>query len=140
MKYGEVMHAQSGVTLLELLITVVIVAILATVALPSYQDSVMQTRAKTATTDLIALSLTLENTRQRTLTYPTVTTTTTAETQTAASGWQPAQSEHFRYSLIATSSGYTLSATGIGSLDGCVLTVNQDNVRSQTSSCGISSW
>ena len=50
-----------GFTLIELMITVVIVAILAAIALPSYQNYIKRTNIKAAQTDLVALSLVFEN-------------------------------------------------------------------------------
>jgi len=51
---------QSGFTLVELMITVAIIAILASVALPSYQDSVRQTRRAAAQADLMELASYME--------------------------------------------------------------------------------
>ena len=59
-----------GFTLIELMITVVIVAILAAIALPSYQNYIKRTNIKAAQTDLVALSLVFENYYQRNLSYP----------------------------------------------------------------------
>ena len=51
-------HRQSGFTLVELMITIAIVAILAALALPSFQQSMRSNRAATATNEMIgALSL-----------------------------------------------------------------------------------
>lgn len=54
-----------GFTLIELMIVVAIVAILAAIALPSYERYVKKSRARGASADLVALSLTLENRFQK---------------------------------------------------------------------------
>jgi type IV pilus assembly protein PilE len=51
---------QKGFTLVELMITVAILAILASIALPSYQDSVRQTRRAAAQADLMELASHME--------------------------------------------------------------------------------
>jgi type IV pilus assembly protein PilE len=53
------MH-QKGFTLVELMVTVAIIAILASIALPSYQDSVRQTRRAAAQADLMELASHME--------------------------------------------------------------------------------
>lgn len=51
---------QYGFTLIELMITVVIISILAAIAYPSYQDSVRQTRRAAAQADLMELASHME--------------------------------------------------------------------------------
>lgn len=50
----------SGFTLIELLIAIVIVAILAAVAIPGYQEQVRKTRRSTATAELLSVAQALE--------------------------------------------------------------------------------
>lgn len=54
------MQKQQGFTLLELMITVVIVAILASVAIPSYIEYVRKARRTEATTTLLGVSAAME--------------------------------------------------------------------------------
>lgn len=63
----------AGFTLIELMITVAVVAILATVALPAYQDSVRKSRRAQAKADLVELAQNLER-------YHTVNNTYAAAT------------------------------------------------------------
>ncbi len=54
------MLKQKGFTLIELMIVVAIIAILAAVAFPSYQDQVRKTRRSEAQADLMELASTVE--------------------------------------------------------------------------------
>lgn len=49
-----------GFTLIELMVVVAVVAILATIALPSYQDSVRKSRRGQAKTDMLEITQALE--------------------------------------------------------------------------------
>lgn len=131
-----------GFTLIELMIVVVIIAILATIALPSYQNYVKRSRAKAASADLVALSLNFENAFQRTLSYPVSTAATTADTKTLMPGWVPSQGEFFVYSVTSTATTYALTATGSGQMSNCNLTLNNSNDRTASGApCGgVSSW
>ncbi|RUO68993.1 prepilin-type cleavage/methylation domain-containing protein [Pseudidiomarina sediminum] len=132
---------QHGFSLVELMLVVVVIAILATIALPNYRDYVARGHVTTAQADLATLALALTNRFQRQLTYPTVTTTTTAETKGAVTGWSPAEVEYFDYTLVSTASGYRLTATGKERLDGCVLKLSDDNTRELSGDCaGVEAW
>ena len=129
-----------GFTLIELMIVVAIVAVLAAIAFPSYQNFINKSRERSAGADLMALSTDLENTFQRTLTYPTQTTTTTATTEDESIGWSASQGDFFTYSVVSTPNGYDLTATGTGALAGCNLTLNEANTRDVATACLITSW
>lgn len=58
-----------GFTLLELMVTLVIVAIIAAIAIPSYQYFIAKTRKAQAQTEILKLSERLENYRSKQLTY-----------------------------------------------------------------------
>lgn len=140
----------SGFTLLELMVSVAIIAILAAIALPLYSSYITRSQAKSAATDLMSLSVAVENLYLRTLSYTAPTTnptTTTAQTQTYATGWQPSSDNTFDYTVSVTTStkSYTLTATGKSGTRnaGCTLTLNQANTRtiSGGSACGgMTSW
>lgn len=129
-------HGHAGFTLVELMIVLVIVAILASIALPSYQNFVKKSRAKTAGADLVSLSASVENVFQRTLAYPTESNVTQFTT------WQAAQGDFFSYSYTPPESGiYTLTATGSGAMSGCNLSLKNDNTRTISGDCGgLTSW
>lgn len=125
---------------MEMMITIVIISILAAIALPSYQGYITRSRARTATADLMALATDLENTFQRTLSYPVLNTTTTATTAATTIGWSPAGGDFFTFSVVSSANAYTLTATGTGAMSGCNLSLTQANARTATASCGITSW
>lgn len=58
-----------GFTLIELMITIVIIGLLASVAYPSYQDSVRQSRRVDAKSTLLALQIEVEKRRANKRTY-----------------------------------------------------------------------
>jgi type IV pilus assembly protein PilE len=127
-----------GFTLIEMMIVILIVAILASLAYPAFQNYITQGRARTASSDLMALATDLENSFQRTLSYPATTTDSTAATRAATIGWNPAQDDSFTYTMAVTANSYTLTATGSGMMSGCVLTLNHNNARTATDPCKIS--
>jgi type IV pilus assembly protein PilE len=143
--------AMSGFTVIELMITVAIIAILAAIAVPSYSTYVTQSRAKGASSDLVAMSLALENDFQKTLTYPTAyaTSTVIAALPAGRTGspandfatWAPAEGAYYSYSVISTATSYTVTATATGNNINCTLSLSNLNVRTATgASCGFTSW
>lgn len=131
---------EQGFTLIELMIVIAIIAILMAIAIPAYQNYIIRSKIRAAESDLMALSATVENYRQRTLSYP-------ADETTAERGWAASTDDgDFTYAYATDGSGYTLSATGgssLGKAAGCELTLDQDNTRTVGAACatvGISSW
>lgn len=117
------MRLQKGFTLIELMIVVAIVAILASIAYPSYRDSVMKTRRAAAQSALLQAVQNAERFFTENNTYVGYVVT-------------PAASEEGDYNLAhsvaATASTFTLSATPVGAQadDSCgTMTINQANVK-----------
>ena len=110
-----------GFTLIEVMITVAIVALLASIALPSYRDYVTRGNVPQATARLSTLSVQMEQYFQDNRSYvgaPGCTADTTT-------------SKHFDFSCtVQTAQAFTLSAVGKGSMAGFSYAITQSNVRS----------
>jgi type IV pilus assembly protein PilE len=120
---GNGMRA-AGFTLLELMIVVAIVSILAAIALPAYSDYVIRGRIVDATSNLATKRTQLEQYFQDHQTYDTA----------PACDDDTTTSDYFNFGCPTQSvTTYTLTATGKGSMDGFVFTLNQDNVKATTS-------
>lgn len=131
------MKQSSGFTLIELMITIAIIAILAAVALPAYNDYVQRAKLTEAFNGLNDFRVRMEQFYQDNRRYdgPTppgldgcgVATPTGTKyfTWMCAPGAAPAQT-------------YTATATGIPTqgLTGFVYTINHQNVRATTSAWG----
>ena len=129
-------QTQTGFTLIELMITVAIVGILASIAIPSYQSSVMKSRRADAKGALLGF----ENAMER---YFTVNNSYLGAgagggdtgTPTIFSGTSPVDGGTPYYNLTinaATASTYTLNATPTGaqSNDKCgTLTLTHTGVK-----------
>lgn len=129
-----------GFTLIELMIAVAVLAILASIALPSYDAYVKKSRARSAGSDLAALSLNVENHFQKKLTYPT-NATAISEWQT---GWSASQGAYFTYSSSFSDTNYVLTATGKSGMQ-CTLTLTVPHQGAITRSasgadCGFTTW
>lgn len=89
-----------GVTLLELMMTLVVLAILASIAFPSFQAHVVRNRRAEALEHLLSAQLKLEEYR--------VTNATYATTMAAIGG---VSTDYYGYTLTVSGSTYTLTAT-----------------------------
>ncbi len=117
-----------GFTLIELMITVAIIAILASIALPSYRDYILRGHLVTLTNDLQVTRAKMEQYYQDNRTYLAVGTTITPPcTGTAVSVTKPTP-----YSLeckSSTATAFTATITGAGIVDGFVYTLNQVDAK-----------
>jgi type IV pilus assembly protein PilE len=150
-RHSPALGKMTGFSLIELVAALAIIAILAAIAVPSYSSYVTQSRAKGATSDLVAMSLTLENDFQKNLAYPTYTAGTAVPALPASrtgtqvndfSTWAPAEGNYYTYTVSSSASlgTYTVTATAIGSVN-CTLSLSNANVRTASgSSCGFTSW
>jgi len=131
------MQRPTGFTLIELMVTVAIVAILAAVALPNYTDYVRRGKIQEATTALLAMRVKTEQYFQDNRQYPTggcvalpavVTPTQISYTPLA------------RFSITCTvpdATHYTIQADATdGSMTGLRFTINEGNVRATTVTSG----
>lgn len=142
------MNRLNGFTLIELMITVVIISILAGIAYPSYTDHVMKSRRADAKGALMAFANAMEKHFTVTNSYcnaATTTTTTAGKTCTNATGsptifptQSPLDGATKYYDLTvsaATATTYTLAAarTGAQSTDKCgTLTLTHTGVKGVT--------
>lgn len=143
-KFSGKYNGALGFTLIELMITVVIVAILAAIALPSYQNYIKRANIRAAQTDLVALSLVFENYYQRNLSYPNQDYANTSALS-AFPQWSASKTDIFEFSSkkVDGGKGYELYATANRSsnLANCELKITNTNQRTATTSCdGKTTW
>lgn len=120
-------RTQRGFTLIEIMVTVAIIAILAAIAIPSYQDYVTRGRIPEALAGLADARVKIEQYFQDNRTYPTAGCTT------GAPGANQVQVQTLRNFTLAcgapTATAYTVTATGTGVMTGFTYTIDQDNVK-----------
>jgi len=116
--------ATSGFTLIELMVSVAIIAILSAVAIPQYKDYVNRGRIPDATSGLATKQVQAEQFFQDNRTYsgaPACTADTTS-------------SKYFTFSCSsASATGFVLRAVGTGAMTGFTYTVNQSGAKATTS-------
>ncbi|MFO1228086.1 type IV pilin protein [Roseateles sp.] len=109
-----------GFTLIEVMITVAVVAILAAVALPQYRDYVTRGRIPEATSRLATLQVQAEQYFQDNRTY----------VGAPACATDSATSKYFTFSCSASSAtAYTLRAVGKDAMAGFTYTVTQAGAK-----------
>jgi len=119
--------AMAGFTLIEVMITVVIVAILAAVAIPSYVDHLQRGRLADATNLLGGTRAMLEQFYQDNRHYGS---------NAANCGVAMPASANFNFTCTwgpgASNQGYLLTATGIGASVGFAYTINHQGLQQTT--------
>lgn len=125
------MRTARGFTLIELMITVAIVAILAAVALPAYNDYILRSKLQEASTNLSQLRVKMEQFYQDNRTF-------VGGPCTPGTG---VQIKYFNFTCAAgtpTLTAYTLQAVGIPGtdLEGLTFTINEANTRATTVTSG----
>jgi type IV pilus assembly protein PilE len=111
---------QTGFTLIEVMITVAIVAILSMVAMPSYRDYVIRGNIPEATSRLATKQVQMEQSFQDNRTYVGGTGCTADTTS----------SKYFDFSCSAvTATTFTITAAGKGSMTGFSYTINQTGAK-----------
>ncbi len=125
---------QAGFTLVELMVTVAIVAILAALAYPSYRNYVLRGQLVDATNGLSALRANMERYFQDNRTYQSTGAFVSPCLNASNVG-------SFTLSCSAgpTATTYTLKAAGSGSTAGFVFTIDQ-NGNQATTITGVSGW
>jgi type IV pilus assembly protein PilE len=125
------MQRQSGFTLIELMVTVAIVAILAGIAIPSYTIYITRSKIQEATSNLLAMRTKMELYFQDNRSFVGACAPGTVAPL-------PASLKYFTISCPTLTDGppqaYTIRADGTDpSLVGLTLTINQANVRTTVS-------
>ena len=119
------MRTEHGFTLIEVMITVAIIAILAAVALPSYTQYLLRSKITEAASSLSDMRLKMERFFQDNRTYVGA-----CQLNTVA---PPPASPNFTYACAALSaSTYQVTATGTGSMLGFVFYIDQNNTQKTT--------
>jgi type IV pilus assembly protein PilE len=106
---------ETGFTLIEVLIAIVIVGILSAVAIPSYSSYVLRGRLTEAYTALSAMQPKAEEFWSNNRTYSGLTL--------------PANTANFSYTADLTASSYTITATGSGPAADFIYTIDQNGNR-----------
>jgi type IV pilus assembly protein PilE len=118
---------RTGFTLIEMMITVAIAAILAAVAIPSYSDYVKRGRISQATNNLASMRVKLEQYYQDNRTFVGACAAGTVAPLPPA--------DDFTYSCpTLTATTYTIQATGVttGTMNGFTYTIDQSNNKATT--------
>lgn len=109
------MSKQRGFSIIELMIAVAIVAILASIALPSYNDYLIRSRFPEGQAAIAAARIRAEQFFQDNQTYIGMPC--------------PAASSTFTYACAATATTYTITATGNSQVAGFGFTINENADR-----------
>jgi len=102
-------YRAKGFTLLELMIAVAILAVLAGVAIPTYNGYIDNSREAKLINNIATIEVFQENHRLRTGSYATVGANLAAIT--AVIDWEPQTDDGTTYVLGASGTGYSITAT-----------------------------
>jgi len=113
------MKMQKGFTLIELMVVVVVIGILASIGIPSYNDYVTRGKLVEGTSALSDGRVKMEQFFQDNRTY--------------AGGTCPAATTNFTYACSNLSvTTYLITATGVGNLSDFSYTIDQANAKQTT--------
>ena len=122
------MKAQKGFTLIELMVTVAIIGILASIAVPAYTDYVTRGKLAEASSELATMRVKLEQFFQDNRTYSGACAANTVATLPVG--------KYFTYACSnLAASTFTVTATGVTAegAGGFSYTIDQDNTKTTAS-------
>jgi type IV pilus assembly protein PilE len=118
-------HPSQGFTLIELLIALACVALLASLAWPSYQSLVLNSQRAQARASLLQTAHWFERAASANGSYPLANDVPASVLQV--------EGQHYKMTVVSTAQSFTLSAIPLGTqaADACgTLTINHLGVRS----------
>jgi len=122
------MRRLKGFTLIELLITIAIVGILASIAVPAYSSYITRGKITEAISGLGEMKVKMEQYFQDNRTYVGACAAGTVAPVPTGD-----RAKYFTFGCSGLSaSQYTVTATGYGSMNGFIYTVDQNNTRTTT--------
>jgi type IV pilus assembly protein PilE len=130
------MHRQRGFTLIEVMVTVAIVAILAAIAVPSYAEYVRRARITEAVSRLADMHVKMERYFQDNRSYnPAAPAIAPCNAGTVAP--LPAPTANFVFTCGGLGPNtYVVTATGVNAMAGFIYTLDQNNTRATVAAPG----
>jgi type IV pilus assembly protein PilE len=128
-------HGARGFTLLEIVITVAVVAIVAAIALPNYADYVTRSKIVEATSSLSDMRVRLEQYFADNRKYPLECIASAPGSAPSGKIHLPAASKNFTVTCALAATTYTVAATGDAAqgMAGFAYTIDEANNRRTTS-------
>lgn len=126
---GTGLKANRGFTLIEIMITVAILAIIAAVALPNYVDYLTRSKLVEAKTNLSDMRTRLEQYFMDNRKYPSSCADYSTSAAPANTIYKPANIKYFNIGCALSDTAYTITAMGKDSLSGFSFSVNEANLR-----------
>ncbi len=130
------MKKQTGFTLIEIMVVIIIVGILAAIAIPNFSEHITRSRIAQATSGLAERRARMEQFFQDNHTYyqaPGADPVANPAIASPACATDNSSSQHFDFTCPnPTATTYTLIATGKGAMTGFTYTINQANVKATT--------